>query len=92
MTGQRPKGILLDYGGTLLEEAGYDLRAGIEAMLARASYVAPKVTLDLVTERAKRVSSPSSISCYSPLKVCHRTLRLRSARLPRAFRSFTTRP
>ena len=48
--------MLLDYGGTLVEEVGYDLRAGIAAMLARASYLAPGVTLDVVTERAKRVS------------------------------------
>ena len=55
-TTSRPRGVLLDYGGTLLEEAGYDVRAGIEAMLARASYLAPGVTLDLVVERATRVS------------------------------------
>ena len=52
-----PKGVLLDYGGTLLEEAGYDLRAGVAAMLARASYLAPGVTLDVVMARAKRVSA-----------------------------------
>ena len=56
VTPKRPRGVLLDYGGTLLEEAGYDLRAGIAAMLARASYLAPGATLDAVTERARRVS------------------------------------
>ena len=53
---KRPRGVLLDYGGTLLEEAGYDLRAGVAAMLARASYLAPGVTLDVVVDRAKRVT------------------------------------
>jgi HAD superfamily hydrolase (TIGR01662 family) len=52
-----PKGVLLDYGGTLLEEAGYDLRGGIAAMLSHASYLAPGVTLDVVMARAKRVSA-----------------------------------
>ena len=53
---RRPRGILLDYGGTLVEEAGFDPRAGTAALLARASYVAPGVTLDLVTSRTKRVA------------------------------------
>jgi putative hydrolase of the HAD superfamily len=53
---RRPKGVLLDFGGTLVEEAGYDLRAGITALMARATYVAPGVTLDAVVDRAKRVS------------------------------------
>ena len=52
----RPKGVLLDFGGTLVEEVGYDLRAGIEALMARATYVAPDVTVDAVVDRAKRVS------------------------------------
>jgi len=57
VTVKRPKGVLLDYGGTIVEEAGYDLRAGVAAMLARASYLAPGVTLDVVMTRAKRVSA-----------------------------------
>ena len=51
-----PKGLLFDYGGTLVEELSVDLRAGHEWLLARASYRPPHVTLDLVLERAARVS------------------------------------
>ena len=53
---RRPKAVLLDYGGTLLEEVGYDLRAGPAALLGHASHLAPGVTLDVVMDRAKRVS------------------------------------
>ncbi len=54
---RRPKGVLLDYGGTLVEEAGFDLRAGTVWLLKQASHVAPDVTLDAVLERARRVAS-----------------------------------
>ena len=54
---KRPKGILLDYGGTLVEEAGFDPHAGNTWLLAQASYVAPGVTLEKVLERAHRVAS-----------------------------------
>ena len=53
---RRPKGVVLDYGGTLVEEAGFDLRAGTEWLLKQASYVAPGVTFDAVIERARRVA------------------------------------
>ena len=53
---KRPKGVLLDYGGTLVEEAGFDPRAGNAWLLAQASYVPPGVTLDAVLERARRVT------------------------------------
>ena len=53
---KRPKGVLLDYGGTLVEEAGFDPRAGNAWLFAQASYVAPGVTLDMVLERARRVA------------------------------------
>jgi HAD superfamily hydrolase (TIGR01662 family) len=33
----RPRGVLIDFGGTLFEELGYDPRAGAEALLARAA-------------------------------------------------------
>ena len=52
---KRPKGILLDYGGTLVDEAGFDARAGNTWMLAQASHVAADVTLERVLERAHRV-------------------------------------
>jgi FMN phosphatase YigB (HAD superfamily) len=51
-----PKGLLFDYGGTLVEELSVDLRAGNEWLLARASYRPPHVTLDHVLERATRVA------------------------------------
>ena len=47
-----PKGILLDYGGTLVEEVGFNARAGNEALLKLAAYTPPNVTIDLVLERA----------------------------------------
>jgi phosphoglycolate phosphatase-like HAD superfamily hydrolase len=51
-----PKGILLDYGGTLVEEIGFDVRAGNEALLALAACTPPNLTIDLVLERAQAVS------------------------------------
>lgn len=51
-----PKGLLFDYGGTLVEELSVDLRAGNEWLLSRASYRPPHVTLDHVLERATRVA------------------------------------
>jgi hypothetical protein len=38
-TRARPKGLLFDFGGTLVEEVAYDVRAGTEALLARAVYL-----------------------------------------------------
>ena len=34
---RRPKGVLLDYGGTLVEEAGFDPRAGNVWLLGQAA-------------------------------------------------------
>ena len=51
-----PKGILLDYGGTLVEEVGFDARDGQEALLQRAAYCPPDVTIERVAERARIVS------------------------------------
>jgi hypothetical protein len=45
-----PTGLLLDYGGTLVEEVSVDLRAGNEWLLARASYRPAEVTLRHVLE------------------------------------------
>lgn len=53
---KRAKAVVLDYGGTLVEEAGFDARAGNEWLLNQASYVSPGVTLDIVFERARRVA------------------------------------
>ena len=51
-----PKGLLFDYGGTLVEELSVDVRAGNEWLLSRASYRPPHVTLDHVLQRATRVA------------------------------------
>ena len=55
-----PKGLLFDYGGTLVEEVSVDLRAGNEWLLSRASHRPPHVTIDHVMERAARVASEVS--------------------------------
>lgn len=55
-TEPRPGGVLLDYGGTLVEEAGFDLRAGTAWLLGQATYVTPGLTIDTVLERARRVA------------------------------------
>jgi putative hydrolase of the HAD superfamily len=57
---KRPKGVLLDYGGTLVEELGFDARAGNAWLLAHAAYVPPGVTLDVVMARAQRISAEVS--------------------------------
>ena len=57
---KRPKGVLLDYGGTLVDELGFDARAGNAWLLAHAAYVAPGVTLDVVMTRAQRISGEVS--------------------------------
>jgi putative hydrolase of the HAD superfamily len=51
-----PKAVLIDYGGTLVEELGYDPRAGAELLLSRAIIRPPGATLDAVVERANRVT------------------------------------
>jgi putative hydrolase of the HAD superfamily len=52
----RPKAILLDYGGTLVEELGANPRAGSELMLSRATVRPPAATFEAVHARANRVS------------------------------------
>jgi HAD superfamily hydrolase (TIGR01509 family) len=52
----RPQGVLLDYGGTLVEEVSVDPRAGNEWLLSQASYRPADVTLERVLERASRVT------------------------------------
>jgi putative hydrolase of the HAD superfamily len=51
-----PRGLLFDYGWTLVEEVSIDLRAGNEWLLAHAAYRPPHVTLEHVLERANRVA------------------------------------
>ena len=52
-----PKGLLIDYGGTLVEEYSSDERAGNEWLFARAAYRPPGVTIDQVLDRARIVSN-----------------------------------
>jgi len=47
---------LIDYGGTLVEELGYDPRPGIEMLLSRAIVRPPQASLDAVLQRANRVT------------------------------------
>jgi putative hydrolase of the HAD superfamily len=51
-----PRGLLFDYGGTLVEEVSVDLRAGTEWMLALAAHRPSAARLDAVLERADRIT------------------------------------
>jgi len=51
----KPGAILADFGGTLIEEAGYDLHAGNEWLLSRASVVPADVSLEAVVARAQQI-------------------------------------
>jgi HAD superfamily hydrolase (TIGR01662 family) len=48
--------LLVDYGGTLVEEVGVDPRAGIEWLLTHASARPPHLTLEQVRARADRIT------------------------------------
>jgi FMN phosphatase YigB (HAD superfamily) len=50
-----PRGLLFDYGGTLVEEVRFDIRKGNEWLVSHG-HLAPGVTLSQVMERAERVS------------------------------------
>ncbi len=52
---RRPRGLLFDYGGTLVEECAFDPRAGIEVLL-RAADPPPTADLDVILARADRVA------------------------------------
>ena len=56
----QPGGLLVDYGGTLVEEVAFDTRAGNEWLLSRASFRPSHVSLDEIVRRADRVSSEVS--------------------------------
>ena len=56
----KPKGVLLDFGGTLVREVSIDLRAGNEWVLARASHRPTNATLEQVMRRANEVSEALS--------------------------------
>ncbi len=52
----KPDAVLFDFGGTLVEEAGYDLHAGNTWVLSRASVLPAHVTLDAVVARAQYIA------------------------------------
>ena len=56
MTPTQPNGLLLDYGGTLVEEVDFDARAGNELLLSRAVHLSEDVSIEQVLDRANRVS------------------------------------
>jgi HAD superfamily hydrolase (TIGR01662 family) len=56
-----PKGVLVDYGGTLVEEVRFDSRSGNEALLARAAFRPEHVALEHVLARATRISEEVAI-------------------------------
>jgi putative hydrolase of the HAD superfamily len=51
----RPRGLLFDYGGTLVEEVSFDARTGNAALLSHAT-PPPRASLEEVVERADRIS------------------------------------
>ena len=52
----QPKGLLFDYGGTLVEEVDFNPRAGNELLLSRAVYQPEHVSLRQMLERSIKVS------------------------------------
>src|SRR5262245_39175248 len=51
-----PKGLLIDYGGTLVEEVRFDPRSGNEALLARAVQKPAHIGIEQVMARAEHIS------------------------------------
>ena len=52
---RRPRGLLFDYGGTLVEELEFNARAGIDVLI-RAANPPLTVDVDLIVARADRVT------------------------------------
>jgi len=52
-----PRGLLFDYGGTLVEEVGVDVPAGNAWLFAQASHRPAGVTLDDVLARARMITT-----------------------------------
>lgn len=50
-----PRALLFDFGGTLVEELGYDLRAGVELLLANLTWRPPSLRINDVLARAERI-------------------------------------
>jgi len=55
-----PRGMLLDYGGTLVEEAAFDPRAGMQILLTHLAYRPPNVSVDAIIERVDRITADVS--------------------------------
>ena len=56
MTVRRPRGLLFDYGGTLVEEVAFDPLAGVDFLLRYAESQPTAGTLAMLLERAERVT------------------------------------
>lgn len=56
----RPRGILFDYGGTLVEEAAFDPRAGMQILLTQVAHRPPNVSVEEIIERVDRVTEEVS--------------------------------
>ena len=52
-----PRGLLLDYGNTLVDELNVDSQAGNEWLLSRASFRPDSVSLEQVVARANRIAT-----------------------------------
>ncbi|HEY2375206.1 MAG TPA: HAD family hydrolase [Gemmatimonadaceae bacterium] len=55
-----PQAVLLDYGGTLVEEAAFDARAGMQILLTNVAYRPPNVSVDAIIERVHRINQEIS--------------------------------
>ena len=55
-----PRGLLFDYGGTLVEEVAFDVRAGVDILLAHAIHRPPNASLDAILERVGRIGKEVS--------------------------------
>ena len=51
-----PRGILVDFGGTLVEEVSYDPRAGMEVLLGNLTFRPRSLRIDTIIERMERVT------------------------------------
>jgi putative hydrolase of the HAD superfamily len=57
---KRPRGLLFDYGGTLVEEVAFDTRAGIDWLLTRAVNRPGPADVQRILQRADRVATEVS--------------------------------
>lgn len=51
-----PCGLLFDYGGTLVEEVAFDVRAGVDALLANVAHRPPNATREAILARVDRIT------------------------------------